>query len=55
MVRGHHGLNGHEFDPTQGDSEGQGDLECCSPCGQKESDTMEGLTLSLSHEAGKKY
>ena len=35
MVRGHHRLNGHEFDPTQGDSEGQGDLECCSPWGRK--------------------
>ena len=43
MVRGHHGLNGHEFDPTQGDSEGQGDLECCSPWGQKESDTTDQL------------
>ena len=26
----YHGLNGHEFEQTQGDSEGQGSLECCS-------------------------
>ena len=34
-----HQLNGHEFEQTQGDSEGQGSLMCCSPWGQKESDT----------------
>ena len=28
MVGWHHGLDGHEFDQTQGDSEGQGSLEC---------------------------
>ena len=27
----HHGLNRHEFEHTQGDSEGQGSLEHCSP------------------------
>ena len=26
MVRWHHGLNGHEFEQTPGDSEGQGRL-----------------------------
>ena len=31
MVREHHGLNGHEFEQTLGDSEGQGSLQCCSP------------------------
>ena len=30
--------SGHEFEQTQGDSEGQGGLVCCSPCGHKESD-----------------
>ena len=24
-------LKGHEFEPTLGDSEGQGSLACCSP------------------------
>ena len=33
-----HCLNGHEFEPTLGDSEGQGGLACCSP-GHKELDT----------------
>ena len=32
-------LNGHEFEQTQTDSEGQGILACCSPWGHKEADT----------------
>ena len=39
MVGWHHGFNGHEFEQTQGDSEGQGSLVYCSPWGAKESDT----------------
>ena len=35
----HHPLSGQEFGQIQGDSEGQGSLECCSPWGHKESDT----------------
>ena len=31
MVGWHHQLNGHKFEQTQGDSEGQGSLACCSP------------------------
>ena len=34
-------LNGHEFEQTQGDGEGQGNLVCCSPCGCIESDMTE--------------
>ena len=34
----HHQLNGHEFEQTQGDSEGQGSPACCSPWGRRESD-----------------
>ena len=30
MVGWHHWLNGHELEQTQGDSERQGSLECCS-------------------------
>ena len=33
MVGWHHQLNGHEFEHTPGDSEGQGSLACCSPWG----------------------
>ena len=43
MVGWHHRLNGHEFEQTLGDSEGQGSLVCCSPCGGKESDMAERL------------
>ena len=32
-LRLHHQLNGHEFEQTLGDSEGQGNLVCCSPWG----------------------
>ena len=31
--------NGHEFEQTPGDSEGQGSMVCCSPWGPKELDT----------------
>ena len=33
MVGWHHQLNGHEFEQTWGDSEGQGRQACCSPWG----------------------
>ena len=39
MVGRHHQLNGHEFEKSLGDSEGQWSLVCCSPWGCKESDT----------------
>ena len=39
MVGEHHQLNGHEFEQTPGDSEGQGSLACCSPLGHNESGT----------------
>ena len=31
MAGWHHWLNGHEFEQTPGDSEGQGSLACCGP------------------------
>ena len=40
MVECYHQLNGHEFEQTPGDSEGQGSLACCSSWGCKESDTI---------------
>ena len=39
MAGWHHRLNGHEFEQTLGESEGQGSLACCSLWGHKESDT----------------
>ena len=38
MVGWHYQLNGHEFEQTPGDSDGQGSLTCFSPWGHKESD-----------------
>ena len=38
-----HWLNGHEFEQTPGDREGQGSLVCCSPWGCKEPDMTERL------------
>ena len=38
MVRWHHQFNGHEFEQTPGDGEGQGSLAYCRPWGRKESD-----------------
>ena len=39
LVGWHHRLDGHEFEQTPGDSEGQGSLACCSPQGHKHLDT----------------
>ena len=47
MVGWHHQLNGHEFEQTQGDGEGQGSLACCSPWGHKESDMTEQLNYNI--------
>ena len=41
MVVWHHQLNGHEFEKSPGDSEGQRNLVCCNPWDHKESDTTE--------------
>ena len=38
--------NGHEFEQTPGDSEGQRSLVCCSPWGYKELDK----TLQLNNK-----
>jgi len=43
MVGWHHRLNGHEFEQSPGNGEGQGSLVCCSPWGRKEVDMTEQL------------
>ena len=43
MVGWHHPLNGHEFEQTPVESEGQGSLACGSPWGHKELDMTEQL------------
>ena len=35
MAEWHHQLDGHEFEQTLGDGEGQGSLGCCSPWGHR--------------------
>ena len=46
MVEWHHQLNGHEFEQTPRDSEGQGSLMCCSRWGPKELGMTERLHAS---------
>ena len=41
MVGWHHWLDGHEFEQTPGNGEGQGRLVCCSPWGCEKLDTTE--------------
>ena len=48
LVGWHHWLNGHEFEQTLGDSEGQRSLACCSPWGCKELDMAERLNSNGS-------
>ena len=43
MVGWHQQLNGHEFEQTHGDGEGQGSLVCCSPWGHEDSDMTQRL------------
>ena len=53
MVGWCHQLNGHEFEQTQGDSEGQGSLVCCSSWGCKELDTT--LRLNNNNNVKRPY
>ena len=46
MVWWHHQLNGHEFEQTPGDSEGQGSLACHSPWGLQESELSKWTTTT---------
>ena len=48
MAGWHHRLNGHEFEQTLGDDEGQGSLASCSPWGHKQSGTTERLSNNNS-------
>ena len=50
MVGWHHWFNGHEFEQTSGDSEGQGSLACCSAWGRKVSDATEWLNTNNEND-----
>ena len=52
MDRQHHQLNGHEFEQTLGDTEGQGSLMSCSLQGRKESDATERLNNCKATSSG---
>ena len=43
MIGWHRWLNGHEFEQTPGDGEGQRSLVCCGPWGRKDSVTAQQL------------
>ena len=43
MIGWQHCLNGHEFEQSPADGDGQGRLACYSPQGRKESDMTEQL------------
>ena len=49
MVGWHHRLSGHEFEQTQGDTEGQGSLECYSSWGCKELDVTQQMNNNTSN------
>ena len=46
MVGRHHWVNGHEFEQTLGDGEGQGSLVCYIPWGHKETQTSNWTTTT---------
>ena len=50
MVELHHLLNGHEFEQTLGDGEGEGSLAGYSQWGHTESDTIERLSMCKDME-----
>ena len=50
MAGWQHWLNGHEFEQTLGDSEGQGSLVYCSPRGRREFDMTEWLNINMEQQ-----
>ena len=46
MTEWYHNSTDMKFDQTPGDSERQGSLTCCSPCGHKELEMTERLNNS---------
>ena len=53
MVGWHHWLDGHVFEQTPGDGEGQGSLACYSPCSHKESEMTERLKKNNNNRKSK--
>ena len=55
VVRWHYRLNGHEFEQSSGDSEGQGSLAHSNPWGRKKSDMTDWTTTNCVTKVGTKY
>ena len=56
IVGWHHQFNGREFEQTPGDSEGQGNLACCSPwVGHMQRVGHDLVTEQLLREGSLKY
>ena len=49
IVGWHHQFNGHEFEQTLRESEGQGNMVCCSQWGHQESDTTEQMNSNSNN------
>ena len=54
MAGWHHQLNGHEFEWTPGDGDGQGGLACYGSWGREELDTTERLNWTELKGGGAK-
>ena len=54
MLGWHHRFNGHEFEQTPGDREGEGSLQCCGPWVCKELDTTEKMRNNSKNKIKKK-
>ena len=54
MAGWHHQLNGHEFEWTPGNGDGQGGLACCDSWGCEELDTTERLNWTELKGGGAK-
>ena len=50
IIGWHHWLNGHDYEQTLGDGEGQGSLACCSPQAHKELDIATEQQQMMSWE-----
>ena len=55
MVGWHHQHNGHEFEQTPGDSEGQENLSCCIPWGCKELDMTQATEQQQQTQVQQEY
>ena len=51
MVGWRHWLDGHDSEQIPGDSEGQGNLACCSPSGPRKSDTTQRPNNNIQNQA----